>query len=198
MINIYKIIKQTEVEGPGKRFCIWVQGCKHRCEGCFAKDTWDTDVDKYMGANDLLNMILYEKDIEGITFLGGEPFLQARELSKIAKKVKEKDLSVLTFTGYIYEDLKTLNDKYVNELLKYTDLLVDGPYIESLKDFSRPWVGSKNQSYIFLSDRYSYNDIKKYKSKIEMRINKEGNVIINGMGNFNNLIDILKGDRHGK
>lgn len=89
LLDVYKIIPNTAVEGPENRFCIWVQGCKKHCKGCWATDTWAFDVGKKYSVESLYEQILEQKDnIEGVTFLGGEPFEQAKALSELAKKVK--------------------------------------------------------------------------------------------------------------
>jgi anaerobic ribonucleoside-triphosphate reductase activating protein len=100
----------------------------------------------------LFKQIQEQKEtIEGVTFLGGEPFEQAEALSYIAQKVQCMGLSVLTFTGYKYETLLGLNNKHVNKLLANTDLLIDGEFQEQNLDYSRPWVGSSNQRYLLLT-----------------------------------------------
>ncbi len=184
-INVYKYIKKTGAEGPGQRFCLWVQGCSRHCKGCFAKETWTHSPNKIMTVNELFSLISAQKGIEGITFLGGEPFEQAKPLAELAKKVKNTGFSVLTFTGNTYEELKKARNEDYNELLSQTDLLIDGGFEKEKFDLSRPWVGSENQRYIFLTDRYNEAEIKKYKNKIEVRIEKNGFVFINGMGDFN-------------
>ena len=186
-IKIYKILKKTKVEGPNLRYCIWVQGCSKHCEGCYAKNTWDKNNGIIMDTKDIIKDILSQKGIEGVTFLGGEPFEQAHPLSIIAREVKKSGMSVLTFTGNIYENLKKSADENVQKLLRYTDLLIDGKFEKENFDLSRPWVGSKNQRYIFLTDFYNENDIKKFKNKIEIRINKLGMAEFNGIGNFKKL-----------
>jgi len=118
--------------------------------------------------------------------LGGEPFEQAEALGLIAEKVKEKGLSVLCFTGGKYEELKEypVNKK----LLDNTDLLIDGEYIAELTDYSRPWCGSSNQRYHFLTDRYDETIFTKYKNKVEVNISKNGQIFMNGMGNFDEIL----------
>ena len=194
-VRVFKILKKTSVEGPGDRYCIWVQGCSRHCKSCQAPHTWPHNGGKLYDTKAIIKDILIQKNIEGITFLGGEPFEQARALAIIAREVKKKGLSVLTFTGNIYEDLKTSKDKNVQRLLKYTDLLIDGRFEEENFDLSRPWVGSSNQRYIFLSDFYNENDIKKYKNKIEIRVDKSGAVALNGMGNFEKIEKELTKDK---
>ncbi len=184
MLDIYKIIKNTKVEGPGIRYCLWVQGCKKHCKGCWAKDTWEFGVGKKFSVDEIFEQIKAEPNIEGVTFLGGEPFEQAFELSLLAKKIKSMNLSVVCFTGYTLSELKAKNDKYVENLLSYIDLLIDGGFEQEKFDLSRPWVGSSNQNYYFLTDFYLPDDIFNYKNKIEARILSDGRLEINGMGDF--------------
>ncbi len=179
-MRVYKILKKTKVEGPGVRYCIWFQGFSKHCKGCWAKETWDKNGGKEYDEKEILKDILNTKGIEGVTFLGGEPFEQSDALEVLAKGVQESGLSVLCFTGLNFEDIKDL------EVIKYIDLLIDGEFKEEEKDFSRPWVGSKNQRYHFLTSRYN-EDIFKYKNKIEVNIKKNGVIFINGMGDFEKL-----------
>lgn len=187
MIDVYKIIKNTTVEGPGIRFCIWVQGCKKHCKSCWAKDTWAFGVGKKYSVDELFELIKSEQNIEGVTFLGGEPFEQADELSILAGKIKDIGLTILCFSGYTYEQLLAIGSTSVNLLLNNTDLLIDGGFEEENFDLSRPWVGSSNQRYIFLTNKYDESIITQYKNKIEARIGDDGRLEINGMGDFRRL-----------
>lgn len=191
MLKIHRIIEKTTVEGPGVRFCVWVQGCPHRCKGCFNSETWDKNKGYKINPEELVQKILNANGIEGITLLGGEPFEQAKCLSYIAEKVKQNSLSVLAFSGYTHAQLISKNDYYINKLLKYTDLLIDGKYIEALTDYSRPWAGSSNQKFIFLSDRYCEDDLKHYKNNIEIRIDKNGSITLNGMGDYQKIKELI-------
>ena len=189
-INVHKFLNKTNAEGPNQRFCLWVQGCSRHCDGCFAKSTWSHQKNRIMSVDELFFLIKEQKGIEGVTFLGGEPFEQAKPLAELARKVHNLGLSVLTFTGNTFEELKKSENEDIQALLKYTDLLIDGGFEKENFDLSRPWVGSKNQRYIFLTDRYSAEEIKNYKNKIEVRIEKNGFVFMNGMGDF----DAIKRD----
>ena len=182
-ICINRIEKSTRVEGFGTRYCIWVQGCSIRCKGCANREMWETTGGETYSVNDIIKDIecLGEK-IEGITVLGGEPFDQPKGLYELTRKCQERGYTVILFTGFLYEGL--LEQKEKRNILEYTDLLIDGPYVEEKKDFSRPWVGSANQRYIFLSARYSERDLKGIKNKLEIRISEKGNIMINGMGNL--------------
>lgn len=187
MIDVFKLLKNTQVEGPGKRFCIWVQGCKKHCPNCWAKDTWEFGIGTKYSVDDLFNQIKEVQDIEGVTFLGGEPFEQADELAELSIKIKGLGLSVLCFTGYTLEELQSKNDDGVNLFLSNIDLLIDGGFEQDKFDLSRPWVGSSNQRYIFLTDFYNQEIISRYNNKIEARIGEDGKLEINGMGDFEQI-----------
>ncbi len=192
LLDVYKIIPNTAVEGPENRFCIWVQGCKKHCKGCWAKDTWAFGVGEKYSVESLFKQIFAQIDnIEGVTFLGGEPFEQAKSLSKLAKLIKREGLSVVCFTGYLLEELKDKNDVFVDSLLSNIDLLIDGGFEQDKFDLSRPWVGSSNQRYHFLTDFYTPEIFQKYKNKIEARISKDGRLELNGMGDFNKISENL-------
>ena len=187
-INIYKYISRTKVEGPGTRFCIWVQGCSRHCEDCWAKSTWSFEENQLMTVDEIFNLIAKEKNIEGVTFLGGEPFEQAEALAMLAEKIKKLGLSLITFTGGTYEELQNSKNQHILKLLEHTDILIDGKFEKENFDLSRPWVGSSNQRYIFLSDRYNEEEIMNYKNKVEIRINRDGGFFINGMGDLKELL----------
>ena len=161
-VNIHKILKQTKVEGPKNRYCIWFQGCSKRCKGCWAKATWDSNAGKQYNLDELLADISKTPNIDGITILGGEPFEQSEALEYLCQNVQKMNLSVVCFTGNKIDNLK---EKYAS-ILKNIDLLIDGEFIEEEKDYSRPWVGSKNQNYHFLSKKFDKSILKEYKNKI--------------------------------
>lgn len=190
-MRVHRIIERTYAEGPGCRFCIWVQGCSHHCDGCFAKDLWDFNGGYEISVNKIISMIeSVENDICGVTFLGGEPFEYAEELSMIANYVHLDNKSVITFTGCLYDDL--LKKENAVLLLNQTDLLIDGKFEKSLTDYSRPLVGSSNQRFIYLTDRISPKEIESYKNRFEVKITNNGKIEFNGMGNIDKLQEYIK------
>lgn len=192
-MRVNKIIKKTYAEGPGCRFCIWVQGCKHHCDGCFAENLWDYNGGYECYVDEILKQIdSVKNDICGITFLGGEPFDKAEELSKIASYVKGIGKNVITFTGYIYENLLASDNFYYNRLIKSTDLLIDGRFEKNLLDYSRYLAGSSNQRFIYLSNDITEKEIAEGKNRFEVRMNDCGNITFNGMGNIENLKKYIK------
>lgn len=190
-MRVNRIIKKTYAEGPGCRFCIWVQGCKHHCVGCFAKELWDFNGGYDISVNEIILMIKsVENSICGITFLGGEPFEYADELSAVANYIHSINKNVITFTGYCYEDLNKKSK--ADLLLNQTDLLIDGKFDEEFTDYSRPLVGSSNQRFIYLTDKITKNEVENYKNRFEIRISNDGKAEFNGMGNLKILQDFIK------
>ena len=156
-LNLADVRPCTQAEGPGKRFAVWCQGCAFRCAGCCNPHMQEFRKKHIVATDDLITLIeksAEKYDLEGVTLLGGEPFLQAEGFAEIAEWCKKHDLSVLTFTGFLLNDLLAMNDPNVNRVLKNCDILVDGPFIQEQIDSKRDWVGSKNQVVHFLSDRY--------------------------------------------
>lgn len=170
LINIAEIDRNCKVLGPGTRYIIWVQGCLKRCIGCYNKAYQPIIENQLLDTQDILKDILECKNkyhLEGITLLGGEPLLQALQLTEIAKFAQENNLTVLCYTGYEYKDIRTNKD--VVTLLKYVDVLIDGEFkIEEKTE--RGFKGSSNQNTIFLTQRYKEKDFDKinsYEIKIE-------------------------------
>lgn len=149
-IRIAGIVRESIVDGPGIRYVIFTQGCVHNCKGCHNPEThsfgggYDIDIEK------LLEEIDENPLLDGITLSGGDPFVQPKESSIICREVKKRGLNTIVYTGYLFEDL--LNEGIINnsymDLLKETDILIDGPYIEDRKDLLLKFRGSSNQRII--------------------------------------------------
>lgn len=151
-LRIAGIVKESVVDGPGLRFVVFVQGCYHCCPGCQNEDTWDPAGGYVVAVTELLDQIKNTRLIRGVTFSGGEPFLQPAPLACLGRQVKKLGLDVVTFTGYTWEELLSLaqENHAVKELLEVSDYLVDGPFILSERDLSLPFRGSRNQRIIDL------------------------------------------------
>ncbi|WP_034514625.1 4Fe-4S single cluster domain-containing protein [Actinomyces slackii] len=179
-IALARLIEQTAAEGPGWRTAIWVQGCSIRCAGCFNPDLWGHHGGTPTQVSDILDRL--PSSIEGITLLGGEPFEQAEPLAALAKEVRDRDMSVMTFTGFLREDLEASNDASVRALLSHTDLLVDGPFDAQRLDTVRPWVGSTNQRFHALTPRYVdlVAQLPAIPDRLEIHVSPTGTLEING------------------
>lgn len=177
MLNIHHIVHETSAEGPGTRCCVWLQGCSIHCDGCFAPDTWSFDVRRLMAPSDIL-AALHPAE-EGITVLGGEPFDQCGQLAELVTGAHVRGLSTIVFTGYTYESLLERRDPLVDAVLAHTDVLIDGPFDRALLQDALPLIGSSNQQFRFLTDRYTLRDF--LPNRLEVRVMKNGAVSINGM-----------------
>lgn len=149
-LRISGIVKESVVDGPGLRFVVFVQGCTQGCPGCHNPDTWDLKGGTIIAAEELLRQINATKLIKGVTFSGGEPFLQAAPLAWLGREVKSKGMDVITYTGYTWEKLLDLADleQSVRELLLVSDYIVDGPFLLAEKDLELSFRGSLNQRVI--------------------------------------------------
>lgn len=157
IIRIGNIEPITDVEGPGKRFALWVAGCTFRCKGCCNPHLFSKTAGKDMTTSEIIKKLHSVKDeIEGISLLGGEPMEQASELVPIAKEAKKLGLSVMIYSGFLLKDIQKCPAK--NELLCYADLLVDGQFEKDKRTTTKRWIGSSNQKLHFLSDFYSETD----------------------------------------
>jgi anaerobic ribonucleoside-triphosphate reductase activating protein len=135
--------------------------------------------------------------VEGVTLLGGEPFDQASAFASFACAVRAAGLSVMTFTGHRLEDLIGPHaPEGAESLLAATDLLVDGPYVAEQMDLARPWVGSRNQRFHFLTDRYKHleTELADLVDRVEIRVAADGQVKVNGWATVAMLDDLLAGE----
>lgn len=185
-IQIHRFLPLTTVEGPGKRACIWVQGCPIHCKGCGVPWTWNPNKGTTMTIEEVWELIVKAKEnhgIEGVTFLGGEPFEQAPPLAEIGRRAQSKDLSVMVFSGYYKEELEQINKPGWQSLYDVADIFIDGPFELEMNDTCRPWVGSTNQRIHFLTKRYQHLKTKLISTpnKLEVYLHKDGTVAANGM-----------------
>jgi len=134
------------VDGPGLRFVVFFQGCEHDCEGCHNPDTHALDGGKTVTAERILKRIDKNPLLDGVTFSGGEPFLQAKAIVPLAAEVKKRGLDLIIYTGFTLEEV--LENDEMRELLKYADTLVDGRFVLAEKTLDIPHVGSRNQRII--------------------------------------------------
>lgn len=152
VFHVSRIQRLSRVLGPGARSVVWFHGCSRNCPGCVAAEM-NASSDFFSCTDDeLLNEVLSIQGTEGVTMSGGEPFDQnVVAMLHLLSGVKNHGLSVMVYTGYKLADIK--NDPVKCKCLDYIDILVDGPYVESL-DGGELWRGSANQTIHFLTPRY--------------------------------------------
>jgi anaerobic ribonucleoside-triphosphate reductase activating protein len=172
-MQIAQVVPCTEAEGPGKRFAIWFQGCPLRCPGCCNPEFLPFRGGQSISIDEMAERISRtreENGIEGVTFLGGEPFAHAATAATLARLIRDQGLSVMVFSGYTIEELRARPEPEVAGLITHTDILVDGPYDRDCPDNVRRWIGSTNQRIHFLTNRYSFNGEWRKKNTLEIRV----------------------------
>lgn len=169
-LNIAAIAGHTQALGPNLRAAIWVQGCPLNCRGCLAPDWIPFVPATLMTPEQILRRLDLDR-ISGMTFSGGEPMEQAEGLAALARLARQKkDLDLICFTGYRYERLlKDPPNAGVPELLAEVDVLIDGPFIQSLHD-SVGLRGSSNQRIIHLTSRLREYDLESSTRKVEITV----------------------------
>lgn len=145
-MRVLDVIRGTTVDGPGFRTSIYLAGCRHRCPGCHNPQSWDfnagmeTDIDTLME-------IIEEEDFD-VTLSGGDPLYHPEDVAEIARRVRELGHTVWVYTGFTWEEIQ--RDPAMLAALRDVEAIVDGPYVESLRDPDLPFRGSSNQRIIKL------------------------------------------------
>ena len=162
-LRVFGLVPDSIVDGPGLRYGVFVQGCSHGCPGCHNPESHDPCAGEETTVDAIMEEVAANKLISGVTLSGGEPFEQAAVCAEIGERAHELGLNVWTYTGYRYEDLLALASgerdlteqealllyrEGVARLLATTDVLVDGPFVESMKSLGLQWRGSSNQRVI--------------------------------------------------
>lgn len=155
LLRIADMMVSNFVNGPGRRLVLWLQGCPFRCSGCFNPEFQSMDGGKLMSTEEIMKQIERIDDIEGVTYSGGEPMIQAAGLIELSKKIKGKGLSIVCYTGFTYDQIAEGRVEQGKEFLKWVDILIDGLFIEKEKA-PLLWRGSRNQKIYFLTDRYKH------------------------------------------
>lgn len=209
-LAIHNKLESSYVNGPGNRAVIWVQGCMLACPGCWNPDTHAFKQNTLTNHDELVSWINRQKDIEGVTFSGGEPLHQIVQICRLIEDVKmsRKDLSFGIFTGYTLQEAQDGNyksfhfDETINEFIlnrpdfgtynwirlkENLDFAIMGRYNKKLPS-TNPMLGSSNQM-IWTFDRpdgtsrYTTDDFGKTQ-QMEVQISDDGYVAITGFPTF--------------
>ena len=162
-MNYEKIDKCSVSNGLGVRTVLWISGCNIHCKNCHNQSTWDFN-SGIPFTEDTMQELLYDLSkpyIKGCTLSGGHPLdpHNAPKVLEIVKRVKmvfpNKDIWI--YSGYVWEDI--IKDETLREIMKYTDVLVDGAYVDELRDISLPFRGSSNQRIIDVPKSLEQNKV---------------------------------------
>jgi anaerobic ribonucleoside-triphosphate reductase activating protein len=163
-MNIDGIVYESLVDGIGVRATLFFCGCKHICKGCHNSELQNFKYGKPFTYELQLEIIKNIKEnplINGVTFSGGDPFYSAYEVMEFVKKLKQEiqDINIWSYSGFTFDEIINSNDLYMIELLKNSDVLVDGEFIETQRDLTLPFRGSKNQRIINVKESIKQNKI---------------------------------------
>lgn len=153
-LKISGIEPESIVDGKGIRYVIFTQGCPHHCPGCHNPQTHDFAGGIWRDTEDLFIEICKNPLLKGVTFSGGEPFCQPEPLTELARKVHTKKLDVTVYTGWTWEELIAKQDASILELLKQTDVLIDGKFLIEERDLTLAFRGSRNQRILCVPDSF--------------------------------------------
>lgn len=145
-LRILSIMEDTTVDGPGFRTTIYAAGCKHHCEGCHNPQSWAMNGGRRLSVAEIMDVIVSDP-FANVTFSGGDPMFQVEGFTALAKAIRRHtNKSIWCYTGFTFETL--LQDPLRRQLLEEVDVLVDAPFILSLRDETLRFRGSSNQRII--------------------------------------------------
>ena len=154
-IRIAGIVKESYVDGDGIRYAVFMQGCRRHCAGCHNPETHDLNGGRLIDTAEIIADFRRNPLLEGITLTGGEPLLQIDASTELARAAKNFGLNVWLYTGYTFEELPA----EAATLLEFVDVLIDGAFVESLRDLDLQFRGSTNQRLIDVKKSRALNRI---------------------------------------
>lgn len=150
-LRVIRILAGTTVDGPGLRTSIYFAGCTHACKGCHNRQTWDFGGGVSMTVDEIMEEV--ERNGFNVTLTGGDPLQQnPNELYKLLVALREHGYNVWCYTGYTYEEV--VANTTLQPLLNHISVLVDGPFIERLRDTTLLFRGSSNQRLIRIAESH--------------------------------------------
>ena len=145
------MVSRTRSEGPGLRFAIWLQGCSIRCPGCCNPHMQAMDAGDKMHIRVLAGQVK-TSGLTEVSILGGEPLDQIHPLLNFITLLKNKNCGIMVFTGYTMKQIR--NDAELSPILDQIDLIKTGPFLKDRQSVEKRWIGSDNQAFHHLTDRY--------------------------------------------
>jgi anaerobic ribonucleoside-triphosphate reductase activating protein len=175
LLNVAAVCRRTHALGPGLRAVVWVQGCPLSCTGCMAPDWIPVQPTHLVDPAELAVALLADPDIDGLTFSGGEPMMQAAALTRLVRAARRiRPASLVCFTGFELERLRRRPPTAgVTDLLSEIDVLIDGPYVAARND-GRGLRGSDNQRIHHLTARLAGHDLATGPRAVEIRLTGRG------------------------
>lgn len=152
VIRLAGLVHESITDGPGLRLAVFVQGCPHNCPGCHNPETHDPRGGRDITVLEIVRIYDDNPLLSGVTLSGGEPFEQAAALVPLARAIRERGGNVISYSGYTYEQLlkRAKADPTITDLLRISDWLIDGPFVQALRDLTLLFRGSSNQRILKL------------------------------------------------
>ncbi len=169
-MRYHNITKDDMLNGEGLRTVLWVSGCTHQCKNCHNPITWDVagGLEFDEAAEKELFFDLTKPHCSGLTFSGGDPLhpLNRQEVARLIKKAREvaPDKTIWLYTGYNFEEIKDIDG------INLLDVLIDGEFIEELKEEKLHWVGSSNQRIIDIKKTFETGEIVLYDDNSHVKL----------------------------
>ena len=181
LINTAAVCTSTRALGPGLRAVVWVQGCAFHCPGCIAPDWIPIHPARLVSPDELVDELLANPQVTGLTFSGGEPMLQAAALARLARLARaRRSIDIICFTGFVREPLEAQPPfPGVYDLLEQVDVLIDGPYISRMND-NTGLRGSHNQRVHYLTSRLAHYDLAHAPRQAEIQVS-DGHALLVGV-----------------
>ncbi len=135
------------LDGPGFRTSIYLAGCRHRCPGCHNPQSWDFEAGVKMSLEEIMDVVREEEF--NVTLTGGDPLYNPGGAGALVKAIRAEGLTVWIYTGFTWEEI--VEDKSLIAAVEGAEAIVEGRFMESLRDESLPFRGSSNQRIVYLA-----------------------------------------------
>lgn len=156
-LRVYRIYHGSVVEGPGRRSVAQLQGCEKKCIGCFVEETHPLNGGVSMSVSEVVELLLdpVGQPRDGVTILGGEPFMQPDGLAVLLGELKTRHQHITLYSGYTLEELRARPEPSISTALMLADVLIDGAFIAAQSRNAGEWRGSTNQRIIYAPGKSS-------------------------------------------
>ena len=166
MIQVLDIIEDTMVDGPGFRTSIYCAGCHHECPGCHNPQSWNPGGGHPMTTDEVMKIIVADP-YANVTFSGGDPLYQAEGFTELARAIRSQtQKTIWCYTGFTFEAIVKI-PRY-RQLLDEIDVLVDGPFVKSLRDEDLPFRGSSNQRLVDVPASLAKGEVVEFHPDVEV------------------------------
>ena len=144
-MRVLRIVEGTSVDGPGLRTSVYLAGCAHHCPGCHNPQSWDPAGGDDMSVDELMRVIAWNE--APLTLSGGDPLAQPGQVLELVRRVKtELNINIWLYTGYTWEQI--VADRRLADVVRWVDVVVEGPFILAQRDITLHFRGSSNQRII--------------------------------------------------